>query len=226
VERTPIASFTIQCEPIRFRLALYYISQKISELWRFYASVGSRGLGRWLQKGAPFLPQLLSYQSGEAALQFLPNYVPDVILIDSRLPGSDGWDLLTALRDRGVSAPAIAMTADLMGKTKEKALGHGFDAFLAKPIEVQALSNLIEQLVDGEAPQSHISGNGDGLKKTAVTHISNERFQEIVVSTSDKPERPLSVLSMHEARHLENCPDCIDRMASMARQIFQRNNSK
>ena len=59
-----------------------------------------------------------------------------------------------------------------------------------------------------------------GTKKAVVTHIPDERFREIVLSATQGREVP-AVLSAEESEHCCNCPECIERLGNIARQIFQ-----
>jgi hypothetical protein len=53
-----------------------------------------------------------------------------------------------------------------------------------------------------------------------VTHISDDRFREIVLSASRADAAP-AVLSIKESEHFHNCEACIDRLGDIARQIFK-----
>ena len=53
-----------------------------------------------------------------------------------------------------------------------------------------------------------------------VTHISDDRFREIVLSACDR-EAALAMLSLKESEHFHNCAVCIDRFGNTARQMFE-----
>jgi len=55
-----------------------------------------------------------------------------------------------------------------------------------------------------------------------MTHISDDRFREVVVSTLVESDGGQTVLSTEESRHFCNCAQCIDRLADVARKIFER----
>jgi len=74
----------------------------------------------------------------------------------------DGWMFLAEVRSRpGGSLPAIAVSA--YAGDAERARSHevGFDAHLAKPIELDELTGIIGRLVAAERDRSS-AGNGAG----------------------------------------------------------------
>jgi len=76
---------------------------------------------------------------------------PDAIVSDLGLPGTDGYDLLTEVRklpkERGGSAPAIAVTAYASAADAQRALTHGFVAHISKPYEPKHLIAAVHDAV-------------------------------------------------------------------------------
>ncbi len=67
----------------------------------------------------------------------------DIIFMDVQMPEMDGYEAASAIRrmDRAdaASVPIIAMTANAFKEDVEKALAHGMNAHLAKPLEYEKL---------------------------------------------------------------------------------------
>ena len=62
------------------------------------------------QEGAPF--SLVQFtRDSEEAVRFARQMSFDVMLVDNRIPGTRGLDLLTELREAGVTAPFVLMTS-------------------------------------------------------------------------------------------------------------------
>lgn len=90
---------------------------------------------------------------GESGIKPALESDPDLILIDLGLPDIDGHTLLTMLKrlpELG-HKPIVAITAYPEETTKEAALRHGFDGYIAKPIEVKALP---EQIASSFKPKN------------------------------------------------------------------------
>jgi len=62
----------------------------------------------------------------------------------------------------------------------------------------------------------------DNSDQTRMTHISDDRFREVVLSTLVESDGVQTVLSAEESRHFRNCAQCIDRLGDVARKIFER----
>jgi two-component system, cell cycle response regulator DivK len=76
---------------------------------------------------------------------------PALILMDVQLPGIDGLEALTRLKqdDRTAGIPVLALTAQAMRGDRERFLGAGFDGYLSKPVDVLEMVRVIEEFCDG-----------------------------------------------------------------------------
>lgn len=84
------------------------------------------------------------------AFQALAVEPPDVLLSDIGMPGEDGISLIRRIRgldpDHGGLVPAAALTAYTQASDRERALGAGFQAFLAKPVDPLELAEAVARL--------------------------------------------------------------------------------
>lgn len=81
-----------------------------------------------------------------SAAEFLERVTPstlDCVILDLCMPGMDGFDLLKALSDRGVSVPIIVLTALDAPENRERAFQLGIEAFFRKPVDDQVLIDMI-----------------------------------------------------------------------------------
>lgn len=81
----------------------------------------------------------------------------EIIFIDIHIPEMDGFMLATQLRDRGYGVPLVAVTALKMEGIRRNALKVGYNNFLEKPIDQNALYDIVHEHIPSlEAqPQGH-----------------------------------------------------------------------
>ena len=78
-------------------------------------------------------------QSGEAALAMAERKDYDAVLLDVMLPGIDGFDTCRRLREQGVSAPVMMLTARGAVRDRVGGLDGGADDYLVKPFSFAEL---------------------------------------------------------------------------------------
>jgi two-component system copper resistance phosphate regulon response regulator CusR len=70
----------------------------------------------------------------------------DLIILDMRLPGKSGLDVLTALRGRGFERPVLVLTAQDAVDAKVSTLRAGADDYVTKPFAFEELLARVEAL--------------------------------------------------------------------------------
>ena len=85
--------------------------------------------------------------SASQALAAVVQKNPDAILLDVKLPGVDGLDLLKSLRDIGVKTPIFMMTGYDSTELGRQALERGATGYLAKPLSLVHIDKLIADAV-------------------------------------------------------------------------------
>lgn len=75
------------------------------------------------------------YLTGEALLDDLPQRLPDLFLLDLRLPGISGMELLAHMRDRYPKTPVILLTGEAEVTTAVEAMRGGAYDYLTKPVD-------------------------------------------------------------------------------------------
>ncbi|MBO9560573.1 MAG: response regulator [Caulobacter sp.] len=81
--------------------------------------------------------------SGDEAVSALSRGFYDLILMDLRMPGLNGIEATRALRERGVTTPIVALTADAFDEDRRACLAAGMNDFLAKPLTSPALRGVL-----------------------------------------------------------------------------------
>jgi len=83
---------------------------------------------------------------GREAVERVQSRRFDLILMDCQMPVMNGYDATMEIRRREGAAPPvpiIAMTADVIDDSKERAFQAGMNDFVAKPVDMQALSRAL-----------------------------------------------------------------------------------
>jgi two-component system cell cycle response regulator DivK len=83
--------------------------------------------------------------SGTEGVAVAADQLPDVILMDIRLPDIDGTEAAARLKSdpRTAAIPIIALTSLAMKGDREWFLASGFDGYLEKPISVRELPDQV-----------------------------------------------------------------------------------
>ena len=94
--------------------------------------------------------RVLTAASGEEALERVAAEEPDVIVLDLRLPGMDGWDVIHGLLASGVfpRIPVVLLSAQVDAATAARAVNLGVHAHLAKPFSASELRGVLEGLLN------------------------------------------------------------------------------
>jgi two-component system alkaline phosphatase synthesis response regulator PhoP len=80
--------------------------------------------------------QVVAVESGEAALERIATQEFDLVLVDLRLQGIGGMDVLAAVRDTAPDTPVIVLTAYASLESAMEALRQGAHDYLFKPSQV------------------------------------------------------------------------------------------
>ena len=93
--------------------------------------------------------RILEAENGEQAIDLAKECLPDLILMDIALPGISGIDAFHAIRNTPATRhiPIVALTASAMIAERATILAHGFEAFVAKPIQNEELLRVIEEVL-------------------------------------------------------------------------------
>src|SRR5215213_6706180 len=91
--------------------------------------------------------QVAVARSGEEGLEFATNQAPDLVVLDVRLPGIDGFEVLRRLRAVGSKAPVLVLTARDDEVDKVIGLELGADDYLTKPFGLRELMSRIKALL-------------------------------------------------------------------------------
>lgn len=91
-----------------------------------------------------------SADGAEQLRNLLGAEVPDVVVMDLRLPATDGWTLTRELKGdpRTAAAVIIVVSASVLPEDVQRARDAGCDAFLPKPCDPERLLAELQRLLE------------------------------------------------------------------------------
>jgi len=91
------------------------------------------------------------------AMKLAADVVYDTLIVDLGLPDQDGIDLILSLRQVGVKAPVLILSARRSVDERVKGLEQGGDDYLTKPFAFAELLARLRNLLKRDSPPEHIS---------------------------------------------------------------------
>ena len=116
--------------------------------------------------------KVTAMKSGRDLLAFLKEReVPDLILLDIKMPGMDGFETLTELRklEKAKEVPVIFLTADDKSETEALGLSLGAVDFIKKPFVPEVLKLRVRHMIDLDQLQRNLAQEVE--KKTKENQI-------------------------------------------------------
>ena len=90
---------------------------------------------------------------GEEALRAVQDEQPDVMVLDLKMPGMDGMEVLRRIKKAFPKVPVVMLTGQGSAKDEEQARSLGAYAYLQKPVELDRLAKILR-----EAFESTVAG--------------------------------------------------------------------
>ena len=93
--------------------------------------------------------QTLEAVNGMDGVRLAIDHVPDLILMDIQLPDISGIQALALIREQDAlnSVPVLAVSASVMPEEQQKIVTSGFDAFIAKPINIKQFIDSVQSFL-------------------------------------------------------------------------------
>lgn len=167
-----------------------------------------------------------SFTSGIGFLDELDHLVEGVSLLDVRMPGVDGMEVLEILRARWPSTPVLMVSGYGDIPLAVSAMQRGASSFIEKPLDPDALIDLLVRVRSGEilkfdAPGSYAVGK-NGL--SALSEREIEVLRLLVMGDQNKMvARKLGIsprtVEVHRARIMQRLE--VKSFAEMVRLAIQ-----
>jgi two-component system cell cycle response regulator DivK len=93
-------------------------------------------------------------ETGEDGVVLAGERAPDLVVMDIHLPGISGIEALARLRATAATRaiPVIAFTASVMPQDRNDIIAAGFDAFVSKPMNLEAFLGAVAAALAKRGP--------------------------------------------------------------------------
>ena len=90
-------------------------------------------------------PKVIVANGARKVFEILENTSPELILMDLQMPEVTGYEALAIIKNNPEwkNIPVIALTANASDVEKKRALSHGMDGFLTKPMDLNQLREIL-----------------------------------------------------------------------------------
>lgn len=95
--------------------------------------------------------EIFEAENGNAAVESVKVYHPDLIFMDIVMPDKDGIEALKEIMKMDPKAKVVMASSAGTNAHLKKALDNGAYDFLQKPISLEAVTSLIEKVLRGNA---------------------------------------------------------------------------
>ncbi|STX39173.1 response regulator GacA [Legionella feeleii] len=105
---------------------------------------------RRLLEDLPDVDVVADAESGEQALTLVKSHKPDVVLLDMKMPGIDGWEVTRRLKKSNPQVKVIAVTAVCAEPMPTRVLQLGAMGYLTKESGAEEMAAAIRKVAKGE----------------------------------------------------------------------------
>jgi DNA-binding NtrC family response regulator len=132
--------------------------------------------------------------NGEDALRQLDNQEFDLILLDIRLPGMDGLDVLRRVVKQHPDIPIVMVSAHGTVESAVEAMKLGAVDFIQKPFTPQELRTIVQQVLDREQLEETQAIDYNSSLQLAKRYVSRRQFntaiEHVKQAIASDPSRP------------------------------------
>jgi len=150
-------------------------------------------------------------QSGTEAVKLIKSRNYDLVFMDHMMPGMDGIEATAVIRKwevdhDGVQVPIIALTANAISGMREMFIDKGFNDFLAKPIDVSKLDEIISQWIPKNKWEKINGKSNAAVEQSESITISGVDVDYGIRMTGGKMSNYLQVLKAFSKDVYERIP--------------------
>lgn len=117
--------------------------------------------------------QVLQAVSGDECLTLLESGLPDIILLDIEMPGTDGYETCRQLKDRYAEVPVIFVSGHDREEDKLKGYDAGGDDYVTKPFDSKVLLAKVASILKIYGERRSLKEMADYAGRTAMTAMTS-----------------------------------------------------
>jgi DNA-binding response OmpR family regulator len=108
--------------------------------------------------------RVLKASNGEQGMAIIRGHPPDIVVLDLRLPGRDGWSVLDEIRrdQRLSNIPVVVISAIAETAQRKKTLRMGAAKYLIKPMSASHLARTITSTLHEGGKRQAIDSKNTG----------------------------------------------------------------
>lgn len=91
--------------------------------------------------------RLIHARNGIEAVRLFKQHLPDLVLMDIKMPEMDGYEATAEIRKLSCDIPIIAVTAYAFSEDIKRIKTSGFSGYITKPIDVEIFKDSINDFL-------------------------------------------------------------------------------
>lgn len=145
---------------------------------------------RRLLEDLPDVDVVADAESGEQALTLVKSHKPDVVLLDMKMPGIDGWEVTRRLKKSHPQVKVIAVTAMCTEPMPTRVLQLGAMGYLTKESGAEEMAAAIRKVAKGEKylsaeiAQKMAINSLEAVQDSPFDSLSEREMQVMLMITS------------------------------------------
>lgn len=141
-----------------------------------------------LIKSQPGMDVVAEASDGEEGVQVYDDVLPDVVLIDLRMPGMGGVEAILAIRKKHPEARVIVLSTYDMDEDIHRALQSGAKSYLLKDMPIEEIATTIREVYAGDTslPRHVIERLTERAQRQQLTERERDVLESLIKGRSNK----------------------------------------
>ena len=116
--------------------------------------------------------EVVTAGDGEEGIELFTAHKPDIVILDIRLPGKNGLEVLQEIRAQGRDSAVVMITAHEDMETTIEAMRRGAFDYLPKPLDIDIVDSLIERIFTSREMERRVRETpGEDFPETAAGRL-------------------------------------------------------